>query len=244
MSNKFFITERGDVAYQITSVRNKLKANYRHGDALLIVTKKLVSPSLQELCLEYKHCTIVHNNVTGFGGTYLEPGVSSVEETIEAFYDLRDMGFPEKQMVLRIDPIIPTDRGIATAMNVLSLCPDFVKRVRVSFIDNYNHMSRIGLPWNSFNPPQECMDYAVDIISAFTNERKMSLDACGEPSLAINSGCISIKDYDILGLPRPDSDKRRGQRKGCMCLSTKTEILDKPLKCPNGCLYCYYRLGG
>ena len=239
--NKFFITERGDIAYQIAEAKKSLRRLFKHGDALLIVTKRLDSILVQELCMEYRHCTIVHNNITGFGGTYMEEGVAPPEVTINAFNDLVSMGFPEKQLVLRIDPVIPTIKGTDNAIKIINMCPEYVTRLRFSFIDNYNHIKALGLPWNSFHAPQECQRYALDAIKAAA--RGKSVEACGEPQLAENTGCISMKDYDILGLPRPENVDRRGQRKSCMCLDTKTELLTKPLSCPNGCVYCYYSLG-
>lgn len=242
--NKFFITERGDVAYQVKATLERLRGQFSYGDGILIVTKRLDFLAVQELCMWKKENTIVHSNITGFGGSYIEKGVPPAEVVMEAFYNLKAMGFSEKHMVLRIDPIIPTERGTNTAMRVLEMCPDFVKRVRISFIDQYEHMrSTMKLPWESFHAPTECQEYALDRILKFTNEREIKLEACGEPQLSINKGCISETDYDILGLQRI-GNTRKGQRNGCMCLSSKTEILVKPNRCPNGCLYCYYRLGG
>lgn len=239
--NKFFITERGDIAHQIKTATENIRALYHPGDALLVVTKKLDSLLVQELCIAYKKCTIVHNNVTGFGGTYIEQGVSAPEEAMIAFDSLVEMGFPEKQLVLRIDPIIPTERGTEVALRVLNMCPPYVKRVRISFIDNYYSMKGMGLPWDTFHSPRECQEYALQRIYECIGDR--TLEACGEPQLSINTGCISVKDYDILNLPRPDSIRRKGQRDSCLCLSTKTELLVKPTSCPNGCVYCYYGLG-
>ena len=82
------------------------------------------------------HCTC-----TGFGGSKIEPFVPTVEQTVKKIEKLIDGGFPVKQIVLRIDPIVPTNKGVETAKNVLKEFQKFgIERVRISFIDMYKHV--------------------------------------------------------------------------------------------------------
>ena len=53
-------------------------------------------------------------------------------------------------------------------------------------------------------------------------------------------GCISKRDFDILGIPF-DNPEGGFQRKGCLCVAGKTELLNNKKRCPSGCLYCYWR---
>ena len=61
-------------------------------------------------------------------------------------------------------------------------------------------------------------------------------------------GCVSIRDLDILKISYDYKDKSMlqtsKQRKSCNCLSSKTELINlktDPIRCTNGCLYCYWR---
>lgn len=240
MTSKFFVTERGEIAHQLNYAISGFIMAARTGDALLAITKCINNEKLQQFLVDMKKCTIVHATITGFGGSFVEPGVCSPPEAVEGIYNLIHMGFPASQIVLRVDPIIPTQRGIETAMKVIDMCPEPVRRIRFSFIDGYAGI-KDTLPWKTFHAPKEFQDMAVREILKHAGDRVV--EACGEPQLSMNQGCISNMDYDILGLPRPINVGFKGQRKGCMCIGTKTELLVKPDKCPNGCIYCYYNLG-
>lgn len=236
---KFFCTERGELRYQLKAAQQRLQAEFTPGDAVLAISKNADSPELHEFLLHWKSACIFHATITGFGGTRVEPGVSKPEETLKGLNALIQKGFPAEQIVLRIDPIVPTPRGIQTAINVIKGAPREIRRIRFSFIDGYGGIKGY-LPWDSFHAPQEAQDAALSALYAEADRR--TLEACGEPQLKENRGCISSRDYEILSLPIPP-ETRKGQRKGCMCLGNKTELLTKPRCCPNGCLYCYYALG-
>ena len=236
---QFYVTERGELAYQLKRANDVLKVKYRSGDALLAISKNADNEKLHEFLLQHQAYTIFHATITGFGGSMAEPGAPKYQDALQGIQTLIDKGFPAEQIVLRIDPIIPTDKGINLAKVVLQQCPENIQRIRFSFIDGYKNIKGY-LPWNSFHAPQEQQMKAMEMLYELQGNR--SLEACGEPQLKENMGCISPKDYEILGLPVP-APSLKGQRKGCLCLGNKQEILTKPQKCPNGCIYCYYNLG-
>jgi len=238
---KFFVTERGDVSYQIDAAETKLRQLYNPGDALLAISKNVTCPSLRAFLIRHRQYTIFHATITGYGGTDTEPGVMSYKASMVALNNLILEGFPPSHIVLRVDPIIPTEDGIALAWRVIEACPTQINRIRFSFIDGYDNAKRI-IPWTSFHAPKEYIDRAMDMLLYANKIRGGSIEACGEDTLKQNVGCISSIDYGILNLPVPTIDTKN-QRKGCKCLANKTELLSKPLHCPNGCVYCYYRLG-
>jgi len=235
---RFFITERGDLSHQLEAAKSRLRSEYQPGDALLAISKNADNAKLREFLVKAKAFTVFHATVTGFGRTKAEPGVSKPSAVIDGIKALIKAGFSAEQIVLRIDPIIPTQKGIETAKAVIEACPSGIKRIRFSFIDGYAGIKPF-LPWSGFHAPKENQDAALAMLYSAANGR--SLEACGEPGLKENQGCISPKDYQILGLPIPEQTLK-GQRKGCLCLGNKTEILTKPKRCPNGCIYCYYSL--
>ena len=245
---QFFITERGELNSQLDHAQNEIQQRYTKGDALLAISKNANSTNLHNFLLRHKDYTIFHATITGYGGTKIERGAPTPETAINGIKQLIEKGFPAKQIVLRIDPIIPTEKGINKAISLINSIPQGIKRIRISFIDNYPHIN--GLPFESFHAPLQQRTKAIkklqETLPSASHEniqsnKCISLEACGEPGIQ-SYGCISERDFEILGLNQPNSS-RKGQRKDCSCFSQKTEILIKPQRCSNGCLYCYYKLG-
>jgi len=179
---------------------------------------------------------IVHTTITGFGGSIVEPNVPIVEESLKGFKSLCELLGPER-VVLRIDPIIPTDVGINTAYGVLLQARQIFKtRVRISFIDQYEHVKKrfeekdIKLPWSTFHAPLELRKKAW--------EKLDKPEICGEPDFEC-TGCISAIDCEILN-ERP-IDKSFKQRPCCACLGNKKELLENKQRCAHACLYCYWK---
>lgn len=236
--NSFWITERGEISYQLEYAKSKLEKEFKTGDALLIITKNIDNKDLSDFLLDVRRITILHVTITGYGGSLLEPGVSIPFKTISALNKLIENGFPVEQIVLRIDPIIPTKIGMWFVEQIIKLSNKNINRLRFSFIDNYKHVNNL-LNWQCFNAPLQNQNMALKRLYFLWEDKY--LEACGELSLRENTGCISVRDYDILGMKRPEIIELKGQRKSCMCLSTKKELLVKQ-KCPNKCVYCYYNL--
>ena len=69
-----------------------------------------------------------------------------------------------------------------------------------------------------------------------------SIEACAEPNLrnATHVGCIGPKEYELFGIPLPEGEGFK-QRRDCLCLPGKTELLENRRQCPHGCLYCYWK---
>lgn len=242
-SQRIGITESGEIAFN-------LEAFNRLYDGNIIITKRLTSPLIEKL-IEHKDKIILHLTVTGFGGTRIEPFVPKAEETLSKVKQLIEGGFPTEQIVLRVDPIVPTERGLNTATSVLRLFGGLgIKRVRISFLDNYKHVKErfkeegIGELYNGdFHAPLEerlrCLTAIKHCIEECGYE---TVETCGEPGIESTS-CLSQKDIDILGLnDKITLEGSADQRKSCGCPANKSELLRvKPHRCENSCLYCYWR---
>lgn len=78
----------------------------------ILITKNL-NDKLIELLLrkDIMKCCILHLTCTGMGGTIMEPNVPTVEESVIQLRKLLDIGFPVEQVVLRLSPVIPTEKG-------------------------------------------------------------------------------------------------------------------------------------
>ena len=235
------ITESGEIAFNLEAFDNLRNAN-------IIITKRLTDKLIDKL-IENKDKIILHLTCTGMGGTKIEPFVPTLDVTYEKFKKLIEKGFPISHVVLRIDPIVPTEKGVGTAIKVFEkFAPLKIERVRISILDMYKHVKErfnekgIPLPFEDFHSPLSLRKSIYDTFLYYSNKYDIDLEVCGEPGIG-SIPCLSQKDIDILGM----SDKitlvgSAGQRKSCGCPANKHEILsDKPHQCKNSCLYCFWK---
>lgn len=235
------ICESGEVAFDLSVFDRLYSGN-------IIITKRLTDKLIEKL-IENKEKCILHLTCTGFGNTKVEPFVPTVEQTFDKFKKLIDGGFPIEQFVLRIDPIIPTDKGWKTAEHVLDVFRGHgIKRVRFSVLDMYNHVKErfneagFPLPFDTFHAPLEKRLEIRDKLVEIGNRDGFEVEACGEPGIDSIS-CLSQKDIDILGLTdKIKLEGNKGQRKSCHCPANKKELLrQKPTRCQNACVYCFWK---
>ena len=241
---------------------NKPLDNACYAGAILI-TKAGHRPQFQNAVKQLNLPCIIHFDCTGWGNTPMEPNAPNYVELIDSIRHFITEGFPAERCVLRIDPIFPNRDGLNMATNVLRyaeiMLPD-VKRVRISIYDDY-HKSREEIIRRGYPP--------IDGITKWKNELErrptpaqvrmvgealidlwpdFHFEVCAEPELANAypdhftwSGCLSKTDLDLMGIPLPDGIGVNGQNRfGCRCLTMKRELLDKKMRCPNNCAYCYW----
>lgn len=214
----------------------------------IIITKRLTDKLIEKL-VENKDRCILHFTVTGFGDTKVEPLVPSVEQSFKKFKKLIEDGFPIEHVVLRIDPIIPTERGWKSVEHVLdTFRGSGIKRVRFSVLDMYKHVKErfeavgIPLPYETFHAPLEKRLEIRDKLVEIGKKDGFEVEACGEPGIESVS-CLSQKDIDILGLTNKIKlEGNKGQRKSCSCPANKTQLYKNKMEhCQHGCLYCYIK---
>lgn len=237
---KFGITEAGDAGLDLSWADKLLDGN-------IIITKHLTcnNQKLIKLLIENKDKIILHVTCTGYGGTKMEPNVPKPHEVYQGVRELIDRGFPVDHIVLRTDPIIPTKKGIEKVIEPWTLFEDTgISRCRYSIIDMYRHTrERIEkvygrVPFTGFSAPKEMVDDLLKAIEPFRDT--YNFEACAE-NLPDRVGCISKKDYEILGLDTSTIKTGGFQRSTCACCAGKTELLNSKKRCPSGCLYCYWR---
>ena len=140
---KIGVTESGEISFNLDAFDRLYKGN-------IIITKRLTDKVIEKL-VEHKNKVILHLTVTGMGGTRIEPLVPKAEETHAKLVKLLDSGFPVSHVVIRVDPIVPTERGMNTALDVIAAFGGLgIKRLRFSFLDNYKHVksrfAKEGIP--------------------------------------------------------------------------------------------------
>lgn len=245
------ITEGYDPAYDMRWIKSRCDMN-------IIITKKLTDDVLHGL-LFLKSRTILHLTCTGL--RVLEPNAYSLLDQLTQVNKLRKLGFPKEQIVLRIDPIIPAI-GSTTAKHVIEtfceksfLYDDVIPlRVRFSFMDMYPHVKErfkeagVALPYETFNAPRYLVEDSMNQLLECAKKYNIKLETCAEGSYSnlipkeLHVGCVSENDVKALHLqPEDVFEGQNNQRKFCMCCSSKVELIPVKKRCPNGCLYCYWK---
>ena len=228
------ITECGDAGLDFSWVE-QIPAT----DFSILITKNVNDKFIDEV-IKVKNKVIVHTTITGMGGTVVEPRVPPAYISIGQIERLIAKGFPAEQIVLRIDPIIPTQKGINTALSVLDAASHLgIKRCRISILDMYKHVESRFKNAGIKAPVYDLNKAYDDVLKAITPYMDTwEFEACAE-NFPFRAGCISQKDADILKSPVILMGKK-GQRKGCLCPQNKCELLSHKSQCQHGCLYCYW----
>lgn len=249
----FGITEAGDA-----SINYEWEEKLNEIDGCILITKNLTEKFRNKLLMYKDKSIILHVSCTGYGKTVLEKNIPTYKETIENLKDLLNRGWDIRRTVFRIDPIIPTKKGIELFETVLETAkkeiPD-LKRFRISVMDNYPHIrerfAKVGLPelysnyfQASFSEFQELNKKIRDLKEKYLD---ISIESCAETKLPDTErlGCVSEKDFNILGLIL-DNTQLKGQRKNCLCVCSKKELLTYKYNQTGynhcyGCLYCYWK---
>lgn len=235
------ITEAGEVAFDLSVFDRLCLGN-------IIITKRLTDALIKKL-VENKDHIILHLTCTGMGGSKVEPLVPTVEQTRKKFDKLIEAGFPVDHVVLRVDPIIPTDKGIETALSVIDKFGDTgIKRARYSIIDMYPHVidrfreAGFPIPFITFHALSSVRQNIAEQMKQKTAEHGMVAEACAEPGIP-SRPCLSQTDVDILGLTNTIILQGNAeQRTNCHCPANKKELLtEKAKQCKNACVYCFWR---
>lgn len=241
------ITEAGDAGLDLS-----WEPKLGQVDGAVLVTKQ-ITPSFHDAALRNMDKVILHATMTGLGGTAIEPNVPELKVEFAALLALVHDGFPEERIVIRIDPIIPTEYGINQARKVFDMTAGAgFGRFRVSVVDMYPHARKrfqgagLAVPYglNGFSPSPAQLAAVDKLLREIQEEYPWArIEACAEPGLkaSIHCGCISAFDLGLLGLELLDMDELGPQRKNCMCYSGKKEMLAHKSRCGHGCLYCYWR---
>ncbi len=235
-------TETGDAGLDLSWT-----AKMDRVDGALLITKQ-VSDAFIQAVLPFSRKVVVHATCTGYGGTVLEPYVPPYTWQLAQVRRLLAEGFPPRQLVVRIDPLIPSVRGLMRAGAIVDGICDVVSQFRISVLDMYPHVRerflRAGLPLpygNRFSASSGQFALVDRWLLQQRGQGKFS--CCAEPMLqhCTHEGCVSDDMLQCLGL-QPDRAYGTGfQRRTCTCLGCKRQLLPKKGRCVHGCLYCYWK---
>lgn len=261
------ITEQGDAGVDF-SWEDKIRNGHVNGAVL--ITKKLSDEFNKKVLNLHKDGfqTIVHSTITGWGGTEIEPHVPDYNYSVQMLWKLIESGYPRERCVLRIDPIFPSRNGIARfkqlidCINQTGLLPI---RIRISILDEYKHVKDRFIK-SGYHPM-----YGMDNLYPGNDQIKMVSEALIRTSVAYNikfecctekrlvevtntevekygmdkicieQGCISKADLSVMSLKGMNFAENMQNQNECHCISCKKELLDQKKRCPNGCIYCYWK---
>ena len=245
------ITEGYDPSYDMRWKKSRCSMN-------IVITKRLTDDVIYGL-LDLKSNTILHLTCTGL--RLLEPYAYSILDQLNQVNNLIKLGFPKEQVVLRIDPIVPMPNSTTARYIIETFCEksliydkDIPLRVRFSFMDMYPHVKKrfneasITLPYETFNAPSYLIEDIMKLLLGCATKYNIKLETCAEGSYSslipteLRVGCVSENDVRALQLkPEDVFEGQNNQRKFCMCCSSKVELIPVKKRCPNQCLYCYWK---
>lgn len=230
-------------------------------DGAILITKNL-NPVFQKKVLNLHKAgfpVIIHCTCTGWGNTTFEPCVPKYEKQLNWLKDFIEAGFPAERIVLRVDPVFPSEAGITRVLQMIDYyhslnLPEDKIRYRMSIVDEYNHVKDryiannfVPLYGDKFGPSTS----QVDLVGQTLASTGLKFATCAEDALTVKypdtfvlKGCISHDDLDILGLQTNETMSENPQKRtGCHCLSCKQELFDIKLRqpCPHNCIYCFWK---
>ncbi len=116
----------GDPCLKIQIWRNKLT------EVNVFNTKTLTDEFIQ-ICILEKHRIFLHVNITGMGRTTFEPAIPTVRQTFFQIKKLISLGFPQKQILILVNPVLPNENGLNALKLLLRVFTEF-KPLRLRFV--------------------------------------------------------------------------------------------------------------
>lgn len=200
-----------------------------------------ILPRLHEITDRFP--TYFHYTITAYGKD-LEPGVPSIDESMETLTELSGLVGP-RRVSWRYDPVLLTreytvQRHLETFARMAERLTPYVDRCIFSFVEMYKKLE-VNMP--ELKPLSvEDMDGLAKGLGAIAARNGLLLQTCGTNGdftrYGIHaSGCMTL---DIIGKANGivfKDRKHKGMRHGCHCIESRD--IGAYDTCLNGCRYCY-----
>ena len=188
--------------------------------------------------------------ITGWGGTWLEPGVISPETMVAHFNRVAEtVGC--NRLRLRVDPGIPTAEGLHRARAVLGGIVVPVRTITslLQFYKGHDKIfERLGIDRSSYKirsgravfPDPELAAWWLRELLLARPDFAGCVSFCGMPyqvAGAEHMGCVDEALLRAIGVTVFKRIAPGRQRPGCRCVIAKRQALHGG--CAHGCLYCY-----
>ncbi len=103
-----------------------------------IIRTKRITDEFIDICLKNKHRIYLHVEISGMGQTIFEPNIPSVKQIRDKIIELIKCGFPQKQILIVINPILQNDNGLNAVKLLLRIFTEFkplyVRRMRFKLL--------------------------------------------------------------------------------------------------------------
>jgi hypothetical protein len=97
---------------------------YKLTDINIIRTKN-ITPEFASICVANKNKIFLHVEISGLGATVFEPNIDAVKTTFIGLRNLIDLGFPPKQILVIVTPILNNDNGLKSLQLLLRVFTEF-----------------------------------------------------------------------------------------------------------------------
>lgn len=222
---------------------NRYELNPDKVDCVVFCSKnyKPILPRLHEITDRFY--TYLHYTITAYGKD-IEPGVPSVEESIQTLIELSKL-VGKQRVAWRYDPVLLTkkytvSRHIETFDKMANMLAPYIDRCIFSFVEMYKKVE-INMPELIPLSAQD-MDELAQGLGSIAEKNGIYLQTCGTNGDYTRygiqaSGCMTL---DILGKANDilfKNLKHKGMRQGCHCIESRD--IGAYDTCLNGCKYCY-----
>lgn len=228
----------------------------------VIRCRDLSSIQLRKVLIDNKSKIIVHYTVSGYAGTPFEPKTPHPAVAYKNLQAFINEGFPPQQIVLRIDPIIPTEKGLEVVNTVLEVFQTLnIKRCRYKMFLYPKELSQRAALQQAFpligGNPYASVEYGKVFYSSGPHHRRMvkellekwtwhyRFETCDKDDFVTSDDavpCISVTDLQILGWKNVKLVHDWKSKNRCHCpigtieLSTKTNT-----QCAVQCMHCRHK---
>ena len=98
-----------------------------------VIRTKVLTPDFVQWCIVNKNKVFLHIVISGMGKTQFEPNIPTVKIMFEYLKILISNGFPQKQILIIIDPIVQNNNGLKALQLLLKLFTEY-RDLRLRFI--------------------------------------------------------------------------------------------------------------
>lgn len=202
---------------------------------------KPILPRLHEITDRFN--TYFFYTITAYG-VDLEPGVPSIQESINTLKSLSDM-VGKQRITWRYDPILLTkkytiDYHRETFEYMASELAPYVDRCVFSFVEMYK---KVELNMAEIIPlTREDIEQLAQLLGSIAQKHQIALQICGTDEGFTRygiqkAGCMTLEVLGHASGVTFKNLKHKGMRHGCHCIESRD--IGAYETCPNGCKYCY-----
>lgn len=103
-----------------------------------VIRTKRLTDEFVNFCITNKKTVFLHIHITGLSQTPFEKNIPTVKETFFQIKKLIDADFPQKQILVVVDPILPNENGLRVLKLILKVFTEFkllrLRKIRLKLL--------------------------------------------------------------------------------------------------------------